>query len=445
MDGELEQGENEVKNDTERKTAEEGVPAEILTSDHQEGIKTSEELPVEAVTSKPGEMDGDELQGEDDITTRSHLEIKLSEVNEQPVSHEESAVFEINSSDDNEHHRLHVEGWQREPTAPAQGEEEDAGDADGEDVSYEECTNLLQELCEERDKAMQRSGELQMKLAEYLRKKAGDDALPEIQESEQVYEKSISILTELKQQLAAESETVQQQAEELRLQSQEKLDKVETEWQAFMALKQDVAVTVLSRSLGKQAAQAKVESALAVEQLRQDQLIKLRLKHIKLSAKIDRLETELQDEVERGRDTLQLQFEQLQAERLEQKKHIEKQSEELFKLQKKMSSSLEILSNVKEKMCWIQMEVQAKREQLAELEAMVARMRDLLTRTKQAGNSLQRDNQRLKERRGLLGNRVLLQDFEDTMLTSLLKAYNHDLKYILYNMGDVKIKILHII
>lgn len=117
---------------------------------------------------------------------------------------------------------------------------------------------------------------------------------------------------------------------------------VEAEWQAFMALKQDVAVTVLSRSLGKQAAQAKVESALAVEQLRQDQLIKLRLKHIKLSAKIDRLETELQDEVERGRDTLQLQFEQLQAERLEQKKHIEKQSEESFKLQKKMSSSLEV-------------------------------------------------------------------------------------------------------
>lgn len=61
------------------------------------------------------------------------------------------------------------------------------------------------------------------------------------------------------------------------------------------------------------------------------------------------------------------------------------------------------------------MEVQAKREQLAEVEAVIARKRDLLTRTKQARSSLQRDNQRLKERRGLLGNRVLLRDFEDTV------------------------------
>lgn len=61
------------------------------------------------------------------------------------------------------------------------------------------------------------------------------------------------------------------------------------------------------------------------------------------------------------------------------------------------------------------MEVQAKREQLADVEATVARKRDLLTRTKQTCNGLQRDNLRLKECRGLLGNRVLLRDFEDTV------------------------------
>ncbi len=61
------------------------------------------------------------------------------------------------------------------------------------------------------------------------------------------------------------------------------------------------------------------------------------------------------------------------------------------------------------------MEVQAKRQQLAEVEATVARKRELLTRTKQARNGLQRDNLRLKECRGLLGNRVLLRDFEDTV------------------------------
>lgn len=109
-----------------------------------------------------------------------------------------------------------------------------------------------------------------------------------------------------------------------------------------MALKHDVAVSVLSRRLGKQTARAKVESILAAERLRHDKLIKLRLKNIKLKIKIHRLEAELRDGEEHTRDPLQVQFEQLQAERLELKKHAEKQNEESLKMQKKISSSLEV-------------------------------------------------------------------------------------------------------
>lgn len=45
----------------------------------------------------------------------------------------------------------------------------------------------------------------------------------------------------------------------------------------------------------------------------------------------------------------------------------------------------------------------------------MAKKKDILTRTKQACKRLQRDNQRLKEQRGLLGNMALLQDFGDTV------------------------------
>lgn len=76
------------------------------------------------------------------------------------------------------------------------------------------------------------------------------------------------------------------------------------------------------------------------------------------------------------------------------------------------------------------MEVQTKRQQLTELEAAVATRKDLLTRTKQALNQLQRDNVRLNESRGLLGNRVLLRDFEETLDASdHLEKHLEDLKY----------------
>lgn len=89
----------------------------------------------------------------------------------------------------------------------------------------------------------------------------------------------------------------------------------------------------------------------------------------------------------------------------------------------------QILSNVKEKLFRSKIEVQTKREQLGKVEAMVARKRDLLTRTRQARNGLQRENLSLKEHRGLLGNRVLLQDFKDTVdVSDQLEKQLEDLK-----------------
>lgn len=253
MEEVLEHEESEVKNDTERVVSahstneedkssipaagheKEDVSAEVVTSDHDEenseSMKAAEE---EAFTSEPEEYSGPELLDVHNVTTDGDSDVKMNEASEQPLSHEESVVFEINSNDDDEPPRLHLETPQSETTRPAhEGEEEakeeesTAAPADKEDINYEEC---LQELHEERDKASQHSSQLQMKLAECFGKKAGDDAQLEreipVSEQLQEYEKYNNILTDLKQQLATDSEAAQLQAEELRLQSRDKLDTV---------------------------------------------------------------------------------------------------------------------------------------------------------------------------------------------------------------------------
>ncbi|XP_033986805.1 LOW QUALITY PROTEIN: coiled-coil domain-containing protein 96 [Trematomus bernacchii] len=373
----------------------EDVPATMAASDHDE--ENCKEPPTEEeATPEPYEKKGKEL----------------NVVNEQAKSQKESVVFEINSHDEDGAPRLPLEALERQNTTL---EEKKAGGEQScsEDLSSEEC------MCEDRDTASQRCSLLQGKLAEFFHKKARDDSqvdvVIQVSKELQEYEKYITILTDLKQQLTTNTETSQKQAEELRFISQEKLDKVENEWQSLVALKQEVAVTVLSLHLGKQAAQTKVETALETEKLLQHELIRLRLKNIKLRANIHRLEGELVAREKDAGDPLLLHFDLLQAERLELKKHTEKQNEESLKTQLKISSSLELLSNIKEKLFWSQMEAQAKREQLAMLEATVARGTDFLTRTRHARNSLRRDNLQLREHRGLLGNRVLLLDFEDTV------------------------------
>ncbi|XP_020508545.2 coiled-coil domain-containing protein 96 isoform X1 [Labrus bergylta] len=461
MDSEPENTESEVKNDTDMVSAgltnneefssfpdngNRTVPVEIEASGHDEeipeSVKATEEAPdEEGATSEPEENTADELPD-----SNPDFDMKVNTANELPMSHEESVVFEINSTDDGGPPRLHLESPDKETTSPQEeedeAEEEEPSAAEKAETSYKEYAKLLQELCEQRHIANQRSSLLQVKLVEYFRKKGGDDVQVERekQASEQLqeYERCMNMLMELKQQINTESESAQQQEDELRVQSQEKLEKVDKEWRAFVALKQDVAVSLLGRLLGKQAAQAKVESTLAGEQLRQDELIKLRLKHRHLRMKIHRLEAELRDRDDK-RDPLQLQFERLQAERLELRKQTEKQHEESLKIRKKISSSLEVLSNVKEKLSWGQMEVQAKKEQLAEVEVTLARKRELLTRIKKTRNGLQRDNLRLKERGGLLGNRALLRDFEDTVDSAdLLEEKLENLKLRLSVAGGRK-------
>lgn len=114
-----------------------------------------------------------------------------------------------------------------------------------------------------------------------------------------------------------------------------------------MALKRDATTSALIRRLGKKAAQAKVEAVLAAEQLRQDELIKLRLHNIKLKSRIHQLEARLRDGEELARDPVQVQYERLQAERLQLKKQAEKQNEEALKVERKISGSLEVGRGVK--------------------------------------------------------------------------------------------------
>lgn len=362
--------------------------------------------------TKPSESTGEQLPVEDRVISNENIADNTGLVSEETLLREESVAFEFHSSIDGDGpHRLDLQTPDREASLAKDWAAPD-------NINSEEYTELLQQLSEERAKAVEHSEQLQMQLAEFLRKKSAEDqdlqrTLPGSEQLDS-YECCLKVLTELKQQLEVYSDTAEQQTVELRLQAQEKLHKVDREWRELMALKKDMAVMMLSRRLGKAAAQAKVESTLETEQRQQDELTRLRLQNIRLKDRICRLESELREAEQRAGNPLQLQYEQLQIQRLKCKNYTEKQTVEALKVQRKMSRSLELLSNIKEKLYWTELEVQNKREQLAQVDAMVTRKRDVLTSIKQERNSLKRDNQKLKERRGLLGNTALLRDFDDT-------------------------------
>lgn len=203
------------------------VPSETAESD-SERVKGSVDAPgEEAITSGPEDTSGNAVG-----STASN-----KDVTEQPVSHQESVVFDIDVDDhDDGTSRLNLETPEREEDGSTRGEEEEeveqtADSADqGGHASYEEHLRLHQELCEERDEAIAHGAQLQSRLAEHFRRNAPDEGRLERGplESEQLegYESHLHLLSEMRRRLGATSESAQQQAEQLRLQCQEKQEKV---------------------------------------------------------------------------------------------------------------------------------------------------------------------------------------------------------------------------
>lgn len=205
------------------------VPSETAESD-SERVKGSVDAPgEEAIPSGPEDTSGNAVG-----STASN-----QDVTEQPVSHQESVVFDIDVDDvDDGTSRLNLETPEREEDGSTRGEEEeeveqtaDSADQDDDHASYEEHLRLHQELCEERDEAIARGAQLQSRLAEHFRRNAPDEGRLERGplESEQLegYESHLHLLSEMRRRLSAASESAQQQqAEQLRLQCQEKQEKV---------------------------------------------------------------------------------------------------------------------------------------------------------------------------------------------------------------------------
>lgn len=93
---------------------------------------------------------------------------------------------------------------------------------------------------------------------------------------------------------------------------------------------------------------------------------------------------------------------------------------------------MQVLTHLKQKLQFVQVENCNKKETLKQIESVVAQKRDLLTRTKQTRDALRMNNNALRHKGGLVSHTTLLRDFEErkdqvTVITmlSLLSLWLH--------------------
>ncbi|XP_039395715.1 coiled-coil domain-containing protein 96 [Mauremys reevesii] len=306
-----------------------------------------------------------------------------------------------------------------EPGSPLQEEQEDAEEAAAaEQRERAELTEQYRLLLAERERTRRYNGHLQFKLHELFRKKGEEPPRAELEElvsdKEQRYARYLAMLEELRGQLAQQRAWYQLQIDALEQRCTEKLERVNADWLAFQACKKEVTLFTLGRQLGgKDAAGKEVEHIQAKEQRKENEMSEVRLENIKLQHKIEKLEASLKAQEELAEGLHLIDFEQLKIENQTYNEKIEERNEELLKLRKKITNTVQVLTQLKEKLQFVEAQNQDQRAQLMETEALVAQKREILTKTKQARDSLRVHNLKLRQKCGLLGSEALLRDFEN--------------------------------
>jgi len=287
-------------------------------------------------------------------------------------------------------------------------------------VTREDLIGEYQSMLEEREELQQRRYFLENKLAEYFRKKRGEEKVDvdfkrgQTADQEQRYVKYMAQLEDLRNEEMMEHDRYQYQREieDLKAACHKAEREVEEEIEAFRLYKREVALGAVNSRTGKSLTLKDIEFLEARETQKTAEVVAVRLENIKLKNRLRKREAQLKAKEELAEGLHLIDFEQLKIENQTYNEKIEERNEELLKLRKKITSTVQVLTHLKEKLQFVQAENQVQKANLKVLESAVANKRDVLSRTKQARDALRIDNQKLRQNCGMLGNEALLRDFE---------------------------------
>ena len=120
--------------------------------------------------------------------------------------------------------------------------------------------------------------------------------------------------------------------------------------------------------------------------------------NLKLRHECKKLEHAIKKREEVSSELHMIDFEQLKIENQSLNEKIEERNEELLKLRKKTTSTVQVLTHLKEKLQFVQAENQVLKAELTGLEADLGHRRDAVTKVKLQRDQLRQENAKLKAR-----------------------------------------------
>ena len=163
---------------------------------------------------------------------------------------------------------------------------------------------------------------------------------------------------------------------------------------------------------GKGVSHRLVKQFELAESKKDEDLEKVRLRNISLKTTLRKLEKMLRAREQLAEGLHMIDFEQLKIENQTWNEKIEERNEELAKLKRKKTSTVQVLTHIREKIRFIENENDNQRAVLSETEREIVDNRNRLTACKRDRDTAKETNLDLKGQRGFATSDLLIMDFE---------------------------------
>jgi DNA repair exonuclease SbcCD ATPase subunit len=148
----------------------------------------------------------------------------------------------------------------------------------------------------------------------------------------------------------------------------------------------------------------------------EEDLEKIRLRNISLKALQKKLEKTLRQREQLAEGLHMIDFEQLKIENQTLNEKIEERNEELSKLKRKKTLTVQILTHIREKLGFIEKQNKQLQAKVNTLEMFLTQKRNSVTISKLERDTLRNENKEYKAKQGFTSSDLLLMDYEKRKL-----------------------------
>nr|CCC91560.1 unnamed protein product [Trypanosoma congolense IL3000] len=290
------------------------------------------------------------------------------------------------------------------------------------EVAQQEAQVPLKEeykqLVERYTNVVERSVELQRVLSQHFavqRQRKGEDIAqhqPMTVDAEQQYWLAVWQTREEWQQRKVHGEAAEASLAEMKSRHQCTIDESKQHEEEFRQYVRKFAESVQFVRTNKRLTTEEIDEFLNRDTLQRQQIQRTRIRYNLLRYEIEKLQKAMaQRDLQQDGMSL-IDFEQLKIENTNLNEKIEERNEDIVRLRRKVTTTIHVLTHVKEKLEFMKIENGQLRRQVASTEEELNSLRDKLAQTKRQRDHFIACNLKIREKMPMVGSKKLLLDYE---------------------------------